>query len=169
MRLPMVRICFVCLGNICRSPTADGIMHALVEQAGLSDRIQVDSAGTGAWHAGESADSRAQAVARSRGVALGSIARQFEVADFARFDYVLAMDRSNRENLLALARTEEERSKVALFRAFDPQADGDADVPDPYYGGARGFDDVFDMCERTCASLLAHVCEQHGLPLRGAR
>lgn len=161
----MIRICFVCLGNICRSPTAGGIMLHLVRQAGLSSEIVVDSAGTGAWHVGEPADRRARATARNRGYELPGQARQFNHADFARFDYVLAMDSSNRRALLSLARSEAEQQKIRLFRSFDPEIpEGvEADVPDPYYGGARGFDDVFDMCERTCRNLLDFVCTQHGV------
>jgi protein-tyrosine phosphatase len=165
----MVRICFVCLGNICRSPTAGGIMLHLVRQAGLDHAIGVESAGTGGWHVGEPADRRAQAVARSRGYALPGQAQQFGRADFARFDHVLAMDRSNRDALHGLARSDDERQKIRLFRAFDPElARGvEADVPDPYYGGPRGFDEVFDMCERTCRNLLDFLCEQHGIAGRG--
>jgi protein-tyrosine phosphatase len=159
----------VCLGNICRSPTAGGIMLHLVRQAGLDREILVESAGTGGWHAGEPPDRRAQAVARSRGYALPGQAQQFGHADFARFDYVLAMDRSNLDALHTLARTEAEGQKLRLFRSFDPElAHGvQADVPDPYYGGPGGFDEVFDMCERTCHSLLDFVCEQHGIARRG--
>jgi protein-tyrosine phosphatase len=164
----MVRICFVCLGNICRSPTAGGIMLHLVRQAGLHREIQVESAGTGGWHVGEPADRRAQAVARSRGYELPGQAQQFGIADFARFDYVLAMDRANLDALQGLARNEAEAQKIRLFRSFDPElAQGvAADVPDPYYGGPRGFDEVFDMCERTCRSMLDFVCEQHGIARR---
>ena len=162
----MIRVCFVCLGNICRSPTADGIMNHLVQRAGLTARIEVDSSGTGGWHVGEAADRRARAVAERRGYPLTSRARKFVVRDFDRFDYILAMDRQNLSDILAQARSQADRDKVHLFRSFDPEvAEGQrADVPDPYYGGARGFADVFDMCERTCAALLAHVCQQHGLP-----
>jgi protein-tyrosine phosphatase len=165
----MVRICFVCLGNICRSPTAGGIMIHLVRQAGLDRDIVVESAGTGGWHVGEPADRRARSVARARGYELPGRAQQFGHRDFGRFDHVLAMDAENRRALLTLARTGAERDKIRLFRSFDPELPPgtEADVPDPYYGGARGFDDVFDMCERTCQHLLDFVCEQHGLGRRG--
>ena len=159
----MIRVCFVCLGNICRSPTADGIMHHLVAQAGLQHAIEIDSSGTGGWHVGEAADSRARAVAKRRGYQLQSRARKYVRADFARFDYILAMDRSNLHDILELARDDAERARVHLFRDFDPEVTGPADVPDPYYGGPGGFDDVFDMCERTCAALLAHIRTQHQL------
>lgn len=144
-------------------------MAALIERAGLADRIEVDSAGTGDWHVGEPADQRSREAARTRGYDLPSIARQFQRPDFDRFDHVLAMDRSNRRALLALARRDEDREKVQLFRAFDPEAQGDADVPDPYYGGPGGFDEVLDMCERTCRNLLDHVCKTHALKPRGWR
>lgn len=166
----MIRVCFVCLGNICRSPTADGIMHHLVTRAGLQHAIEIDSSGTSAYHVGEAADSRARTVARRRGYELASRARKFIRDDFARFDYILAMDRSNLRDILDMARTDEERERVHLFRRFDPQvARGQkADVPDPYYGGPRGFDDVFDMCERTCAALLEHLRVTHDLMAKGS-
>lgn len=153
----MIRVCFVCLGNICRSPTADGIMRHLVAKANLDHVIEVDSSGTGGWHVGECADSRARSVAKKRGYDLPSRARKFTPRDFARFDFILAMDRSNLRSILAQAHTDEERAKVMLFRDFDPEVNEPADVPDPYYGGPEGFDDVFDMCERTCAALLKHI------------
>lgn len=159
----MIRICFVCLGNICRSPTAEGIMLALVAEAGLGEHIAIDSAGTGAWHVGERADARSREVAGRRGVELPSIARQFEHADFARFDYVIAMDAENAADLRALARDAATATRVHLLRRFDPESPPDAPVPDPYYGGDRGFDDVFDICHAACSGLLAHLIEAHGL------
>ena len=159
----MIRICFVCLGNICRSPTAEGIMLHLVREAGLEDRISIDSAGTGAWHAGELADARSRKVAASRGFDLPSRARQFKAADFARFDYVFAMDSANLSNLEGMAATGTERDKLSLLRDWDPETEGEHDVPDPYYGGPRGFDDVFDLCERACRALLSTLIERHQL------
>lgn len=150
-------VCFVCLGNICRSPTAEGVMRALVREAGLASRIAVDSAGTGAWHAGEPADRRSRAAARARGIELTSTARMFVRADFERFDYVLAMDRANLRVLRQLARDPEEHARLHLFRSFDPTAPVDSEVPDPYYGGPEGFDEVLDICERGCRALLAHM------------
>jgi len=160
----MIRVCFVCLGNICRSPTAEGIMLALVAEAGLHDHIAIDSAGTGAWHVGELADARSRAAAAGRGVALPSVARRFEHTDFARFDYVIAMDAENAADLHAIAPDAAAAAKVHLLRGFDPDAPPDAPVPDPYYGGPRGFDDVFDICHSACSGLLAHLVERHGLP-----
>lgn len=158
-----VRVCFVCLGNICRSPTADGVMVALVEQAGLADHIVVDSAGTSAHHVGEAADSRSAAVARSRGYALTSRSRQFVPADWTRFDYVLAMDRSNLRSLERLPGRRAFTGTLALFRDFDPASPAGADTPDPYYGGPGGFDRVLDLCEQGCAGLLAAIRRDHDL------
>lgn len=136
-------------------------MLKLVADLDIADRFVIDSAGTGAYHTGERADPRSREEARSRGVDLPSIARQFVEEDFERFDYVIAMDRQNRRDLLALVRTENDRAKIHLLRSFDAAADG-TDVPDPYHGGARGFARVFDICEAGCRALLAHVRERHG-------
>jgi len=138
-------------------------MEALVERTGLAGEITVDSAGTAAYHAGERADSRSRQTARSRGFELESRARQFRAEDFGRFDYVVAMDASNYDNLVALAPSRAAGAKVSLLRAFDPATPNGADVPDPYYGGPRGFDDVFDICEAGCQALLTHICDQHQL------
>jgi protein-tyrosine phosphatase len=159
----MVRICFVCLGNICRSPTAEGIMQRLVSEAGLLQRIEVDSAGTAAYHAGEGADERSAATAQQRGVVLTSVARQVQREDFKRFDYLVAMDLENLAALESLAPSAEAASRVALLRQFDPQAGDEGDVPDPYYGGPGGFDRVFEICESSCRGLLEHIRQQHGL------
>jgi protein-tyrosine phosphatase len=158
-----VRLNFVCLGNICRSPTAEAVMRHLVQQAGLGDRIAIESAGLGDWHVGGPRDSRSQKVGRRRGITLEGLGRQFVPGDFARFDYVLAMDLQNRAGLLALAPDDTARAKVHLLRAFDPAAADDAEVPDPYYGGPRGFEEVFDICQAACEGLLAHLRRAHGL------
>lgn len=154
-----VRVCFVCLGNICRSPTAEGILGALVAAAGLGDRIEVESAGTADFHVGELPDPRSREEAAARGIRLESRARRFEADDLARFDLVLAMDGANARALRALARSAEERGKIRLLRSFDPAAvcAGDLDVPDPYYGGEGGFRRVFDICEAACRALLAEL------------
>lgn len=151
-----VRICFVCLGNICRSPTAHGVMERLVAGAGLDASIAIDSAGTAAYHVGELPDARSRAAARRRGIELTHLARQFVAADLDRFDLVVAMDRQNllRLQQLAGART---APRVVLLRSFDPTAAPGAEVPDPYDGGEAGFEEVLDQCERACAGLLAHV------------
>jgi protein-tyrosine phosphatase len=145
-----VRILFVCMGNICRSPTAEGVMRSLVREEGLEGRVVIDSAGTGGWHAGEPPDARATDAAQRRGIELGGAARQVEPEDFERFDLLLAMDRENLAALRRLAPDDEARGKVRLLL-------GDRDVPDPYYGGARGFEDVLDLVESACRGLLDEV------------
>jgi protein-tyrosine phosphatase len=154
-----VRLLFVCLGNICRSPTAEAVMHDLVRAEGLEDVVAVESAGTGAWHVGEPPDPRAVASAAARGVVVDGVGRQVAAADFARADLVLAMDRANRDALLALAAGRREREKVRLLRSFDPEAvrTGDLDVPDPYYGGGGGFEHVLDVVTAACRGLLAEL------------
>ena len=147
-----MRILFVCMGNICRSPTAEGVMRRLLEDEGLD--IEIDSAGTGGWHAGEPPDERATLAARRRGVTLEGAARQVRSEDFRRFDLLIALDRSNLRELLARAPDEEAAEKVRLLREFDPAAAGDLDVPDPYYGGDRGFETVLDLVEASCRGLI---------------
>jgi protein-tyrosine phosphatase len=151
------RILFVCLGNICRSPTAEGVMRALVRDAGLEGLIELDSAGTGGWHVGESPDMRATDAARRRGIVLEGAARQVRGQDFEEFDLILAMDENNLRDLRRLAPDAGTRAKVRLLREFDPAAAPDLDVPDPYYGGPGGFDEVLDLVQAACASLLARL------------
>lgn len=151
-----MRICFVCLGNICRSPTAHGVMEKLVADAGLSGAIVIDSAGTGAWHAGELPDPRSREAALLRGYDLSHRARQFVSGDLERFDLVLAMDHSNLRHLQNLARGRGE-PRIELLRAFDPGAPAGAEVPDPYSGGRDGFELVLDICERACAGVLEYA------------
>jgi len=157
------RVCFVCLGNICRSPTAEGVFRHLLSEAGLEDAIVVDSAGTAAYHAGESPDRRATATAERRGIRLEGAARRFEAEDFDRFDYVVAMDASNERNLRQLAPNGEARAKIRLLRAFDDDSAAGAEVPDPYYGGADGFEKVLDICLAGCTGLLGHIRSTHEL------
>jgi protein-tyrosine phosphatase len=161
----MIRLCFVCLGNICRSPTAEGVMLQLVKEAGLSDRIHIDSAGTCAHHIGETADPRSRRTARGRGYDLPSIARRAVAEDFQDFDYILAMDQSNFEDLEALHPGGETRAQLFLFRSFDADSPAGASVPDPYYGGPDGFEQVFDICEAACRGLLEHLVREHALDL----
>ena len=161
-----IRVCFVCLGNICRSPTAEGVFRDLVDRADLATAIEIDSAGTAAYHAGEPPDRRSTATARARGVTLGGRARQFRADDFARFDYVVAMDRDNHEALLRLAERSPEPTasqRLSMLRDHDPASPAGASVPDPYYGGARGFEDVFDICLAGCRGLLTAIRERHEL------
>jgi protein-tyrosine phosphatase len=154
-----VRVCFVCLGNICRSPTAEAVMRHRVTEAGLSDAIEVESAGTGSWHVGEPPDARAAAAARARGIAMEGAAQQFARGDFDRFDLVLAMDHENAEHLRRIAPDPEAAAKVRLLREFDPASADDADlaVPDPYYGGADGFATVFRQVDAACRGLIDHL------------
>jgi protein-tyrosine phosphatase len=159
----VIRLSFVCLGNICRSPTAQAVMRHLVREAGLEGQIQIDSAGTGEWHVGEARDPRSSAVGQRRGMPLYGRARQFQPEDFQKFDYVLAMDKQNRDALLELAPDDDAAAKVHLLRSFDPESPPEADVPDPYYGGAQGFDTVFDVCEAACRGLLAELRRRHNL------
>jgi protein-tyrosine phosphatase len=150
-----MRILFVCMGNICRSPTAEGVMRRLIDDAGLADSVEIDSAGTGGWHAGEPPDERAALAAARRGVTLEGAARQVRESDFRRFDLLIALDRANLRELLAIAPDEDAAEKVRLLREFDPaSADGALDVPDPYYGGDHGFETVLDMIEAACRGLL---------------
>ena len=149
-----MRIMFVCMGNICRSPTAEGVMRRLLDEAGLADRVEVESAGTGGWHAGEPPDERATLAARRRGITLAGAAQQVRAADFREFDLLIAMDRGNLRELLAVAPDEDAAEKVRLLREFDPASAGDLDVPDPYYGGDRGFETVLDLVEAACRGLL---------------
>ncbi len=145
-------VLFVCMGNICRSPTAEGVFRHFVNEAGLADQIQVDSAGTHAYHVGEPPDHRAAAAAERRGISLRDIfARRVADTDFERFDYIIAMDEHNL-NRLADQAPVEHRSKVQLFMSF---ASGhEAEVPDPYYGGAAGFERVLDLVEEASRGLL---------------
>ncbi len=153
-----VRLLFVCLGNICRSPTAEGVMRALLAEADLEGKVAIDSAGTGAWHVGSAPDRRATAAAAAQGVRLAGQARRIEPEDFERFDLVIAMDRSNVRDLQALAATVEGRAKVRLLREFDSASVGeDLDVPDPYYGGEDGFGTVFAMVRAACQGLLDQI------------
>ena len=153
----MTRVCFVCLGNICRSPTAEGVFRRLVHDAKLDSQLEIESAGTAAYHVGESADARARAAAHRRGYELTGKGRQFQVRDFDAFDYVLAMDADNLRALKKLAPNDAARRKVQLLREYDPTALAGAEVPDPYYGGSEGFDNVIDICERACTGLLNHI------------
>jgi protein-tyrosine phosphatase len=159
---PPVRLLFVCLGNICRSPTAEGVMRALIDEQGLAHRVELESAGTGAWHVGSSPDARATQAAQARGVTLEGRARQVREQDFVDFDLLLAMDSENLRELRTMAPGEEERAKVRLLREFDPaSSDGpptrDLDVPDPYYGAGGGFDEVFELVDAACRGLLEEI------------
>ena len=152
----MIRVLFVCMGNICRSPTAEGVFRHFVGAAGLTGRIEADSAGTHDYHIGAPPDSRSQAAAAQRGYDLGGLrARQVRTEDFADFDYVLAMDETNRAALRRLCPSQY-RDRVKLFLEFAPDS-GVREVPDPYYGGSRGFEEVLDLVEEAARGLLDHI------------
>ena len=147
------KLVFVCLGNICRSPTAEGIFIHKVKERGLELFFYIDSAGTAAYHVGEPANSKSQSTANKHGVRLPSRARRFEYADFEEFDLILPMDSSNKHNLIELDRKKRFSDKIVMMREFDPSP-GDGQVPDPYYGGMQGFENVFQILDRSCDALL---------------
>ena len=152
-----VSVLFVCLGNICRSPLGEGVLAHRLEEEDLSGRVRVDSAGTGAWHEGEPPDPRSTDVARRHGIDLRGRARRVRAEDFHEFDYIFAMDRSNLRDLRHLEHEAGGGAVLTLFRDFDPSADEDLDVPDPYYGGSDGFDLMFEMIDRSCAAFIKHL------------
>ena len=156
-----MRVLFVCLGNICRSPVAEGVFRHKLRLAGLQDAIEVDSAGTGAWHVGEAPDRRMRATSKAHGVPIDDLrARRVEREDLYSFDLILAMDRSNYADLVSFDVPEANRDRVKLFRSFDPEPTS-PDVPDPYYGGESGFEDVFEIVSRTCEALIASLKAAH--------
>ena len=161
---PKVAVSFVCMGNICRSPTAEAVMRHLVREAGFEHAIALDSAGTGDWHVGEERDKRSRAVAHRRGMPIVGPARQFARSDFDRFDLVLALDEENARHLRHLASTDKARAKIRLLREFEANAGPGAEVPDPYYGGPEGFEHVFDICLAACRGLLEHLRKTYELP-----
>lgn len=151
-----IRVLFVCMGNICRSPTAEGVFRKLVSDEGMGNVIEIDSAGTHAYHVGHEPDRRAQLAAQQRGIDLSELrARQVMLIDFESFDYILAMDASNYEILLAQSPAHA-KSKINLFMSFAPSRK-EQEVPDPYYGGQRGFEIVFDMIEDASNGLLDDI------------
>ena len=162
-----VRVLFVCLGNICRSPLAEALFEQKVAEAGLADRFEIDSAGTGGWHAGAPADARMAATAARRGVDLGRLrARQLTPADLSYYDHVFVMDRDNLHDTLALDPDGDHGTRVRLFREFDPEAgSGGPDshaVPDPYYGGPDGFETVYGIADRTADAILTRLRAAYG-------
>lgn len=149
-------VLFVCLGNICRSPLAEGIFEHLIQEEGLEDSFRVDSAGTGAYHAGEGPDPRSIAIAEEHGIPLTSVARQVRAEDFESFDIIVAMDRANVRSLEELRMGRKGKGRLVMMRDFDPEGPG-GDVPDPYYGGADGFERVYQMLDRCCRGLLEQI------------
>jgi protein-tyrosine phosphatase len=161
------KVLFVCLGNICRSPMAEGIFAHLVRERGLEGRYAADSAGTGDWHVGQPPDRRAIAAAQKRGVPLPSVCRQVRKKDFEEFDLIVAMDKNNRRDLESLAPAVH-RGKIKLMREYEPADDRGADVPDPYYGGPYEFDSVYEMLRRCCERLLDGLEGPASADARGA-
>ena len=158
-----IRIMFVCLGNICRSPLAEYVFKQHVRDAGLEDDFEVQSSGTGNWHVGQQADARMRRKASEYGLSLDAHrAQQFDLAHLDEFDHVFVMDKHNLHDVLYLDREERFANKVRLFREFDPSPD-DYQVPDPYHGGAKGFENVYQIVDRTVARLLERLVEEHDL------
>lgn len=156
----LIRIMFVCMGNICRSPLAEGVFRHQAREAGVLDHFEIASSGTGAWHIGQKPDRRMNQVAEARGVSMkGQRAQQFEFNDFDYYDYIFVMDRDNLHHVMHFDAARQFKEKVRLFREHDPYP-GDMEVPDPYYGGAQGFERVFEMVDRTCNQLLAHLVKE---------
>ncbi len=161
-KTPTVRVLFVCMGNICRSPTAEGVFRRKVEEAGLDGSIHIDSAGTHAYHVGEPPDPRATEAASRRDIDLRPLrARKATTRDFEHFDYVLAMDRDNLR-LLEMLRDGSDSARLHLFLDF-ARSSNETEVPDPYYGGNQGFERVLDMIEDAAEGLLDHIRREHGL------
>jgi protein-tyrosine phosphatase len=157
-----MRILLVCLGNICRSPTAEAALREALNKARLGGQVEVDSAGIGDWHIGCSPDRRMIAAASEVGLALAGSARRIQRADFERFDLILVMDRENLRAVRALAPSPEAQGKVRLFREFDPDADG-LEVPDPYYGGPDGFRRVVAITRAAARGLVHYLQQQEQL------
>ena len=154
------RVCFVCTGNICRSPMAESVFRARVAEAGLDGLVEVDSAGTDGWHEGDGADPRTVAVLEANGYDSGHAARQFRASWFSRLDLVVALDSGHLKALRRLAATPEDAEKVRLLRSYGPAAGDDLDVPDPYYGRMDDFEECLEMVEAASPGLLAAIREQ---------
>ena len=158
-----VRICFVCTGNICRSPLAEAVLRDELQRRGISERFEVDSAGTHAHHTGEESDSRMRRVASAHGVNIRHRARQFRDSEAAAFDYVLAMDTGHERALKRQVRGDAAGENITMFRNFDSETDDTdyPDVPDPWYGNLAGFERVFEMVSRTCLEFADHLERAH--------
>jgi len=158
----MINILFVCLGNICRSPSGEGVFKALIKKEGLEKDFFVDSAGTSAFHVGESADRRMQKHAAQRNIYLTSLSRKFTTNDFIKFDYIMAMDRDNYRDILAQDKHNKFNNKVFMMTDYSSLYKG-KEIPDPYYGGDRGFEEVLDILEESCYRFLEILKKNHEL------
>jgi protein-tyrosine phosphatase len=156
-----IRVLFVCLGNICRSPLAESVFRHLVRERGVESEFEIDSAGTSGYHAGDRPDTRSVATARARGVRVEGQSRQIARGDLERFDYVIVMDAENLASVERMRARVGGAARVHLLREWDPDGQG-GNVPDPYYGGARGFEEVHDIVERSCQNLLEHLLARAG-------
>jgi protein-tyrosine phosphatase len=167
-----LRVLFVCLGNICRSPLAEALFKHKVQERGLAKYVDADSCGTSDYHIGDPPDPRTLANARKNGITIDHRGRQLSLSDLQTFDYVIAMDRNNLEDILRVGRGLNMDGKLFLMRTFDPQAD-EKDVPDPYYGGEEGFQQVFEILDRSLDGFIHYLGQLHSLPdqhlKRGAR
>lgn len=158
-----IKVLFVCLGNICRSPAAEGAFTHLIKTKNLSEKFHIDSSGTGNYHIGDLPHINTRKIAQEKGIELTHRARQFSSADFNDFDYILAMDQTNYNDILSMAKTEEDKKKVYKFRYFEKNVPGEPDVPDPYFGGIDGFKNVQNIVYRAAQGFLEHVREVHKL------
>ncbi|TVQ25197.1 MAG: low molecular weight phosphotyrosine protein phosphatase [Spirochaetaceae bacterium] len=159
----MTRIMFVCTGNICRSPMAHGVFVDRIRKRGLEDRFSVESSGTTAYHHGESMDGRAVSELKQHGIRFQNRAKGFHRTDAANYDLILAMDRSNYASLMRTIDTEHQ-NRIRMFRSFDPEGSGDAEVPDPWYGGREGFTKIYEMISRTVDVLIDRYAESEVEP-----
>jgi protein-tyrosine phosphatase len=155
-----LKIMFVCMGNICRSPLAHAVFEDIVKKDEAENAFEIESSGTINYHVGELPDARMRETARRHGITMSHRARQFKKADLDDYDMILAMDKENLANIRKLARSRDQLDKIQLFRNFDPQANDEAEVPDPYYGGEEGFENVFEIVTRTSQHLLTALKSQ---------